>query len=111
MERCLPTDEAIIKKIRDSRADYLRAAPAGKTRTLDTIFLLTNDRSDWLDRLKVALRKEGWYTIVTTWDLELDQEQKDVGMAVDMDIARKAAVFIGNGVSFFFAIVILVVLC
>ncbi|EDR13635.1 uncharacterized protein LACBIDRAFT_308809 [Laccaria bicolor S238N-H82] len=101
MERCLPTDEAIIKKIRDSRADYLRASPAGKTRTLDTIFLLTNDKSDWLERLKVALRKEGWYTIATTWDLELDQEQKDVGMAVDMDIARKAAVFIGNGWSSF----------
>jgi hypothetical protein len=32
-------------------------------------------------------------------DLELDQEQKDVGMAVDMDFARKATVFIGNGVS------------
>ncbi|KAF9005521.1 hypothetical protein BDQ17DRAFT_1353281 [Cyathus striatus] len=33
-----------------------------------------------------------------TLDLTLDQEQKEVGMAVDMDIARRAAVFIGNGV-------------
>jgi hypothetical protein len=34
--------------------------------------------------------------------LVLDQEQTDVNMAVDMDIARRAAVFIGNGVGVFF---------
>ena len=39
---------------------------------------------------------------ITTKDLELDQEQKDVGIAVDMEFARRAAVFIGNGVSPFF---------
>ena len=31
---------------------------------------------------------------MTTQDLELDQERKDVGMAVDMYFARNAAVFI-----------------
>jgi len=35
---------------------------------------------------------------VTTKELELDQHQKDVGMAVDMELARRAAVFLGNGV-------------
>ena len=39
---------------------------------------------------------------ITTKDLEWDQEQKDVGMAVDMEFARRAAVFIGNGVSPFY---------
>jgi len=48
--------------------------------------------------MKPFLQSSGWHTIVTTQDLELDQEQKDVGMAVDMEYARKAAVFIGNGV-------------
>jgi hypothetical protein len=31
--------------------------------------------------------------------LLLDVEQEEVGMAVDMELARRAAVFIGNGVS------------
>jgi hypothetical protein len=37
--------------------------------------------------------------VVTTEDLGLDQQQIAVSMAVDMEIARRAAVFIGNGVS------------
>jgi hypothetical protein len=65
---------------------------------LDVLYLLTNEQSDWLENLKEVLRKDGWYTIRTTRDLTLDQEQTDVNMAVDMDIARRAAVFIGNGV-------------
>lgn len=38
---------------------------------------------------------------MTTQDLELDQERKDVGMAVDMYFACNAAVFIlWNGLGF-----------
>jgi hypothetical protein len=99
LERCYPTDEFIFNKIKASRDDYIRAAKPGEIRHLDVLFLLTNDKTDWITNLKKELSKDGWNTIVTTRDLELDQEQKDVGMAVDMDFARKAAVFIGNGVS------------
>lgn len=99
MEHCLPTFDAIVQKVRDSRDDYLKAARPGTRRTLDVLYLLTNEQSEWLDQLKDALRKDGWYTIRTSKDLILDQEQTDVNMAVDMDIARRAAVFIGNGVS------------
>ncbi|CAA7269522.1 unnamed protein product [Cyclocybe aegerita] len=100
-ERCFPTDEFILNKIRRARKDYVRAGKVGEHRHLDTLFLLTNDRTKWLDEFKEMLRKEGWATIVTTRDLELDMEQKDVGMAVDMEFARRAAVFIGNGWSSF----------
>lgn len=100
MEHCLPTFDAIVRKVRESRLEYINAAPVGtQRRTLDVVFLLTNDRSEWLAQVKRALREDGWNTIVTSADLELDQEQIDVNMAVDMDIARRAAVFIGNGVS------------
>jgi len=99
LERCYPTDEFIFNKIKTARDDYKKAAKAGEVRHLDVLFLLTNDKTDWVMNLKKELSKDGWNTIVTTQDLELDQEQKDVGMAVDMDFARKAAVFIGNGVS------------
>lgn len=98
LEHCYPTDEFIINKINRSRDDYVKAAKSGEVRYLDVLFLLTNDKTNWVDNLKKQLKPHGWTTIVTTRELELDQEQKDVGMAVDMDFARKAAVFIGNGV-------------
>jgi hypothetical protein len=89
----------ILEKIQKSREEYIQAASPGEHRVLDVIFLLTNDATSWVDNLKVKLRQSGWYTVVTTKDLKLYQEQKDVGLAVDMEFARKAAVFVGNGVS------------
>ncbi|KAF8961932.1 hypothetical protein BDZ97DRAFT_1663420 [Flammula alnicola] len=101
LERCYPTDDYIINKIRQSRRDYLVAAKPDERRVLDTLFLLTNDKSGWVDSMRPLLKREGWNTIVTTKELVLDQEQNDVNMAVDMEFARKAAVFIGNGWSSF----------
>ncbi|KAF8185974.1 hypothetical protein BJ912DRAFT_1022865 [Pholiota molesta] len=101
LERCFPTDEYILNKIRTSRADYIRGAKAGEPRVLDTLFLLTNDKTGWVDSMRPMLKREGWNTIVATKQLHLDQEQKDVNMAVDMEFARKAAVFVGNGWSSF----------
>uniref|UniRef100_A0A0W0GAM3 Uncharacterized protein n=1 Tax=Moniliophthora roreri TaxID=221103 RepID=A0A0W0GAM3_MONRR len=104
MEHCLPTFDAIVQKVRDSRADYVaegKRKGEKYDRTLDVLYLLTNEESDWLDKLKDTLRADGWHTIRTSRDLVLDQEQMDVNMAVDMDIARRAAVFIGNGWSSF----------
>ncbi|KAF9525515.1 hypothetical protein CPB83DRAFT_859388 [Crepidotus variabilis] len=101
LEHCYPDEDKIMEKIRKSRADYIAAAKPGEVRYLDTAFILTNDKSDFLERLKKRLREDEWYNVVTTRDLELTQHQKDVGMAVDMDMARKAAVFIGNGWSSF----------
>ncbi|KAG5353909.1 hypothetical protein C0989_000152 [Termitomyces sp. Mn162] len=97
LEHCLPQFDDIVAKVRDSRYDYLRQSKAGH-RTLDVLFLLTNAKGEWLEQLKATLREDGWHTIVTSKDLELDQEQTEVNMAVDMEIARRAAVFVGNGV-------------
>ena len=99
-KHCYPDQDTVLDKIQKSREEYIQAAKPGEYRVLDIIFLLTNDATDWVEELKARLRESGWYTVVATRDLELDQEQKDVGLAVDMDFARKAAVFIGNGVSF-----------
>jgi len=62
---------------------------------------MSNDRTEWLDNLKDALRNDGWGRIVTSRDLRLNPGQKDVSVAVDMDIGRRSAVFIGNGWSSF----------
>ncbi|KAF5360421.1 hypothetical protein D9756_004976 [Leucocoprinus leucothites] len=101
MERCLPDFAAIIKKIHDSREDYINARKEGQQRILDTLYVLTNDDSEWVQQLKDALRGESWNVIVTSKDLVLNAEGVDTSMAVDMDIARRAAVFIGNGWSSF----------
>ncbi|KAJ3575873.1 hypothetical protein NP233_g813 [Leucocoprinus birnbaumii] len=98
MERCLPDFDGIVKKIADSRNAYVNARRSGERRNLDTLYILTNDDSEWLHQLKDALRGEGWSLIVTSKDLILHAEGVDTNMAVDMDIARRAAVFIGNGV-------------
>ncbi|KAJ3552772.1 hypothetical protein NP233_g12796 [Leucocoprinus birnbaumii] len=97
LERCLPDFDAIVRKIRTSRQDYLNSNQNAQQPTLDTLYILTNEHSEWLMKLKEHLRGEGWDLIVTSQDLVLDAEGVDVSMAVDMDIARRAAVFIGNG--------------
>ena len=101
-KRCYPTDEAILEKIERSRSDYIQSAKPGETRYLDTLYILTNDKTGWVNTMIPFLRTHGWRIVVTTQDLVLDQEQKDVGMAIDMEYARLAAVFIGNGVRIFY---------
>jgi len=91
----------ILEKIQKSREEYIRAANPGEHRVLNTLFLLTNDATGWVDELKQKIMQSGWHTVVTTKDLEVNSEQKDVGLAVDMEFAIKAAVFIGNGWSSF----------
>ncbi|KAJ7773242.1 hypothetical protein B0H16DRAFT_1672856 [Mycena metata] len=100
MEHCSPGTDAILKKVRDARADYLHASQ-GHSQTLDVLYILTNEHDEWFDELEEVLGKDGWATIVTSHDLKLDSEQTEVSGAVDMDIARRAAVFIGNGWSSF----------
>ncbi|KAK7039096.1 hypothetical protein VNI00_010269 [Paramarasmius palmivorus] len=89
MKRCWPSVDDIVDKEKN-----------GRGAVLDVMYLLTNDHSGFADEIINALGEEGWL-IRTTKDLMLDQEQTDVSMAVDMEIASKASVFIGNGWSSF----------
>ncbi|KAK7018574.1 hypothetical protein R3P38DRAFT_2983304, partial [Favolaschia claudopus] len=98
LSHCLPTIAQLVQKIHDAREDYIEA---GEGRVLDVLYLLTNEHGSWLDELTTELKAAGWYTIVTSRDLQLDAEQTDVSMAIDMHLARKAAVFVGNGWSSF----------
>ncbi|PBK95702.1 hypothetical protein ARMGADRAFT_924955 [Armillaria gallica] len=98
LSRCFPTVEDVIRKVRLARGEYLQETGMA----LDVMYLLTNEKGQWLDELREALRVEGWNTIRTSRDLVWDSaEQKELSMAVDMDIARQAAVFVGNGWSSF----------
>jgi len=64
---------------------------------VDVLFILTNDESEWLSEVKKIMKNDGWRVVTTSRDLKLNMEANEVSMAVDMEIARKASVFIGNG--------------
>ncbi|KAJ7046483.1 hypothetical protein C8F04DRAFT_938835 [Mycena alexandri] len=102
LAHCLPTAEQLVKRIAEVREDYVQAAaPTSGKRYLDVLYLLTNEHGSWLDGVKKEMVGMGWNTIITTRDLVLDPEQEEVSMAVDMEVGRRAAVFVGNGWSSF----------
>ena len=74
---------------------------------LRRLYIMTNAKRDWLHQLKLAFttNDEGgdgddeWDLVATSRDLELDWEQGYVSQGLDMYVAVRAQVFIGNGVS------------
>ena len=91
MRHCLPTDDQIVERLRAVREQHP---------TLRRVYVLTNERSWWLNGLKKALQKDGWDDLKSSLDNRLDSAQTYVAMAIDMAIAEKAEVFVGNGVRF-----------
>lgn len=73
---------------------------AGKSgRNLRSIYIMTNGKREWIAQLKEAfLAARNWDNIVSSRDLELNDEQRYVAQAADMLIGQRADVFIGNGV-------------
>ncbi|KAK7053527.1 hypothetical protein R3P38DRAFT_2850795 [Favolaschia claudopus] len=98
LARCWPDVEAVANKIEAARRDYLALLKTPEP--IDVVYILTNEKSGWIDEVKNALKRNGW-TVATSRDLVLDSEQTEVSMTVDMEIARRAEVFIGNGWSSF----------
>jgi len=90
LKHCLPTVEQLVERLRAVRKDK----PG-----LRRVYVLTNAWGWWLNGLKAALQKDGWDDLSSSLDLELDSKQTYVAMAVDMTIAEKAEVFVGNGFS------------
>ncbi|KAL0064338.1 hypothetical protein AAF712_008784 [Marasmius tenuissimus] len=95
LDRCQPSIDQVAQKVqavRDTMALDLQIQ-------LHTLYILTNSAPREVDALKEALRQHGggWSKIVTSKDLVLDDFQRDVEGAVDMEIARRAGGFIGNG--------------
>ncbi|KAJ6518257.1 hypothetical protein C8R47DRAFT_960042 [Mycena vitilis] len=101
LARCWPDVEGVVKKAAEARRDYLAHHLTPNDVDLDVIYILTNEKSRWIDELKSALQLDEWKIVATSQELVLNAEQTDVSMAVDMEIARRAAVFLGNGRSSF----------
>lgn len=91
--RCFPRIEQIVGRVKE-----VLKTPTG--RNLDRVYVLTNGKVEWLTELKEKLGElREWKSVQTSRDLRLSWEQKYVAQAIDMMIAQRADVFIGNGVS------------
>jgi hypothetical protein len=93
MSHCWPTDDEIVEKITE-----VRESRGGEG--LKRVYILTNGRPAWVAGLKDKIRRMGgWERVSSSRDLTLTPEQRLVGQAIDMSIAMRSEVFIGNGVS------------
>ncbi|KAJ7036593.1 hypothetical protein C8F04DRAFT_1220945 [Mycena alexandri] len=107
LRRCFPSIPQIVEKVRRVRTMF----EARSQRRLTWVYVMTNADLAWLAELEAALRDTQvdvrdvgtgnltWDGISTSRDLVLTWEQKYVAQAVDMYIATRAEVFIGNGFS------------
>ena len=85
-------------------------------KSLKRIFIMTNGNRELLQELKQALIDDAerskisgetngwefewtWEGVSTSRDLDLGWEEKPVGQALDMYIAQRSELFVGNGVS------------
>ncbi|KAI0637382.1 hypothetical protein C8Q77DRAFT_1249624 [Trametes polyzona] len=88
---CFPTVEQIVRRVE-------QVARLDAARGLAHVYVMTNGAVEWVAELKAALEAMGrWKNVASSRDLVLNWEQKYIAQAVDMLIAQRAQVFIGNG--------------
>jgi hypothetical protein len=85
-----------MESIEQARVDYMAEYPH---RALDVLYVMSNAKPAWIAAFSERMRAEGWEIVIGSSDLVLNMQQTEVSMAVDMEIARRAEVFVGNGVS------------
>lgn len=92
MAHCYPSIAQIVDKVKTVREDSREA--------LEYLYIMSNGADSWVTELILALHDlGGWKHIGSNRDLRLTWEQTFVAQALDMLVAQKAHVFIGNGVS------------
>ena len=90
---CYPDINQIVERVRQ-----IRQTKEGKR--LRNVFIMTNGSPEWVEELREALVKDHpWKLIASSLQMRVSWEQKFVASAVDMMIAQRSDVFIGNGVS------------
>ncbi|KAF5392178.1 hypothetical protein D9757_001359 [Collybiopsis confluens] len=101
---CYPDIDQIARRVRQVREE---AARSGSAR-LNHIYIMTNGKPPFLAQLRAALEADAlnnlsdlspWESIYTSRDLEMGWEEGYVAQALDMYVAQRAHVFIGNGFS------------
>ncbi|KAG6333974.1 hypothetical protein ID866_5110, partial [Astraeus odoratus] len=95
LSHCLPTTGEVVARLRTVKREYHTQSGRWLTR----VYVMSNEWAWSIDDLRRALKEDGWEDVVSSIDLQLDAEQYYVSMAVDMAIAERAEVFVGNGFS------------
>ncbi|WVQ81580.1 hypothetical protein IAT38_003704 [Cryptococcus sp. DSM 104549] len=89
--KCLPQTLDIIARARRMRKNHP---------LLKSVYILTDAEDEWVREIRMWLQSEGWDNVwIGKNDIYPDWEDKEVGVAVDMEVARRAGVFVGNGFS------------
>lgn len=92
MKHCWPSIDEMVSKI-----DEVRWTSEGHG--LKRVYVMTNGPTEWVEELKSKIMAlGGWDGVATSRDLALIPEQKYIAQAVDMAVAMRSQVFIGNGV-------------
>ncbi|KAF9506719.1 hypothetical protein BS47DRAFT_1367182 [Hydnum rufescens UP504] len=94
LNRCWIEIDDVVKRLDKLREEHPDA-------DLNNIFVSTNGPTEWLEELKKRLWEKGWQSVVTSRDLELSWREQGVDNAVDMELAARGEVFLGNGYSSF----------
>ncbi|KLO05472.1 hypothetical protein SCHPADRAFT_911020 [Schizopora paradoxa] len=92
-DHCWPTIDQMINRIRD-----ILATEEGSG--LDAAYIMTNGDKDYVATLKGAIGELGVFKVISSSrDMDWTPEGKYISQAIDMAIANRAQVFIGNGFS------------
>ncbi|KZV83718.1 hypothetical protein EXIGLDRAFT_625252 [Exidia glandulosa HHB12029] len=91
MRRCYPTPQQIVLRLRSLRAE--------RGSGLEKVYVATNGKGEFLKELRRVLRDDGWKDVLTSRDLELPADERIVDQGIDMEIATRAELFVGNGFS------------
>ena len=90
--KCLPSTLEIIARARRMRKNHP---------LLRVVYILTDADDRWAEEIRMWLASEGWDRVwIGGGDIYPEYEDREVGVAVDMEVARRAGVFVGNGASF-----------
>lgn len=74
--RCWLEIDPIVKRLTQLKLEYAEELH------LQTVYISTNGRAEWVDSLKKALIQSGWQTVLSTHDLELSWEEGGVDGAI-----------------------------
>ena len=67
---------------------------------LRMVYILTDSEPKWAEEVRMWLLSEGWDRVfIGKQDVYDKWEDHEVGVGADMEVARRAGVFVGNGVS------------
>ena len=89
--KCNPQVLQIIARVRRMRKNHP---------LLKQVYILTDADDAFTEEMRMWLSSEGWDKVwVGKRDMYPDWDDRELGVAVDMEVARRAGVFVGNGVS------------